>query len=291
MVSPKHINALISLLDDPDAEVYGAVSEALIQNGVGILPELETAWETSALELVQNRLENIIFAIQFNDSARMLQTWLDDGARSLLYGVFIVAKSYFPELDFDTIENKVKIMCHRIWLELNDGRSALETVQTINRFIYGEYGYRIPQQLSPDSHFINCALQSKKVSPPMLSLLYAIVAQTLNLPIYPVKLPKHIILAYMNKQADAQAPNAIYFYINPAHRGMAFSRLEVENALRHEGSNERCSLQPCSNAESVRMLLRSLVFNFERTNHPQHASRYKQLMAQLDQHLANKERE
>lgn len=290
MESPSSINALIKLLDDPDAEVYDVVSDALIQNGLGILPALEAAWETSRLELVQRRIEDIISSIQFNDTTQQLQDWLDDGATQLLQGVFLVAKSHFPELEYDTIENKIKIIGHRIWLELSNERPALESVQAINRFIYGEYGYRIHPQLCPESHFINCVLQTKKASPIMLSLLYSIVAQTLNIPIYPVKLPKHIILAYRNMRAvDSQSPDAIYFYINPAHRGMAFSRLEVENALQSEG--ETCSLQPCSNAVAVRSLLRSLVFNLERLNQLAQVQRYRQMIDLIDQYLANKTRE
>ena len=47
MQTTREINALFTLIDDPDEEVYSTVSEKLIAYGKGIIPNLEHLWETT----------------------------------------------------------------------------------------------------------------------------------------------------------------------------------------------------------------------------------------------------
>ena len=53
------INALIDLLDDPDAEVFNNIRARLISYGEEVIPELESAWEASFNNVVQTRIEKV----------------------------------------------------------------------------------------------------------------------------------------------------------------------------------------------------------------------------------------
>ena len=65
-MNKNEINALISLLEDPDHDIYFQVRNKLVQLGVEIIPDLENAWEMNFDSLVQSRAERIIHEIQFN---------------------------------------------------------------------------------------------------------------------------------------------------------------------------------------------------------------------------------
>ena len=150
MERPERIKALIELLDDPDSEVYSVVQDTLVRSGPSVLPELESAWEDSGLDLVQHRLEDIISAIQFNDTAQQLIVWAQMGESDLLHGMMLVAKLRYPELDFGLIVNKIKMLCHRIWLDLPSGLPPTGTVQAISRFCFEEQKFAVHPQLTAE---------------------------------------------------------------------------------------------------------------------------------------------
>ncbi len=64
MAKTDEIAALYTLIDDPDEEVFGVVSERIVNYGTPIIPTLEHWWETTPNEQVQNRIENLIHRLQ-----------------------------------------------------------------------------------------------------------------------------------------------------------------------------------------------------------------------------------
>jgi len=47
------IQALITLLDDPNDEVFMQVESELLRQTIDVIPHLEAAWERSRMELFQ----------------------------------------------------------------------------------------------------------------------------------------------------------------------------------------------------------------------------------------------
>jgi len=56
-MSSKEISALITLLDDPNSEVFNTVMTNLLKKGSEAIPQLEKAWESSLDERLQRRIE------------------------------------------------------------------------------------------------------------------------------------------------------------------------------------------------------------------------------------------
>ena len=73
----KKIRALIDLLDDPDSKIFETVKNQLLRQGASVIPELEKSWESSLNDNLQNKIENIIQQIQFQDTAKELQKTLE----------------------------------------------------------------------------------------------------------------------------------------------------------------------------------------------------------------------
>ncbi|MEY2829175.1 MAG: hypothetical protein RIQ33_1033, partial [Bacteroidota bacterium] len=84
--------SLISLLDDPDEEVYNNVFAKLCECGPIVIPQLENEWEHNVDELVQVRLETLIHTIQFDALKNALKTWVLNHADDLQMGILIFNK-------------------------------------------------------------------------------------------------------------------------------------------------------------------------------------------------------
>ena len=69
------INALVKLLDDPDENIYQQVQQRLLEYGNDAISHLESAWEQSLDTLLQERIENIVHTIQFNNVKEDLNLW------------------------------------------------------------------------------------------------------------------------------------------------------------------------------------------------------------------------
>jgi alpha-D-ribose 1-methylphosphonate 5-phosphate C-P lyase len=67
MEQTKEISALLNLIDDPDEEVFGAVSNKILDFGRTIIPNLEHLWETTPDEQIQERIELIIHRLHYTD--------------------------------------------------------------------------------------------------------------------------------------------------------------------------------------------------------------------------------
>jgi len=78
MAKTDEIAALYTLIDDPDEEVFGVVSDRIVNYGTTIIPTLEHWWETTPNEQVQTRIENLIHRLQFRDLRRNFTDWKQD---------------------------------------------------------------------------------------------------------------------------------------------------------------------------------------------------------------------
>ena len=81
----KEIQAILTLLEDPDREIYEAVFQSLMNKGIDVVPDLERAWEVTANSETQDRIENIIYKIQINFILKSLNNWVKDGGTGFLH--------------------------------------------------------------------------------------------------------------------------------------------------------------------------------------------------------------
>lgn len=130
MKAPTSIQALVQLIDDPDESVFEHVRDQLLKIGSEAIPYLENSWETDYYGLLfQNRIEQIIHDIQFDEVKANLQSWTKSADKDLLKGAIIIAKYQFPGLDENKIHESIQAIRKDIWLELNDHQTAFEQVK------------------------------------------------------------------------------------------------------------------------------------------------------------------
>jgi regulator of sirC expression with transglutaminase-like and TPR domain len=270
-MNKQELKAILTLLEDPDTEIFEAVYQSLMDKGVDIVPDLEKAWEFSGNELIQDKLENIIQKIQLNFVHTLLSNWIRDGAADLIDGAYIVAKYQYPDLGLFEIQNPIEKIKHDAWLEINENLTALEKVRILNHVIFDNHKFiaNTTNYYSPQNSYINQVILSKKGNPISLGILYASIAQKLGLPIYGVNLPKNFVLAYKDEFNEFVNPVSksenILFYINPFNKGAVLGRKEIDFFLKQQNiTPDEMFYQPCSNVEVIQRLLLNLIYSYEK---------------------------
>ncbi|MCK4747101.1 MAG: transglutaminase family protein, partial [Bacteroidales bacterium] len=229
----KELEALMSLLEDPDSQVFDTVSGRLIELGEEVVVPLEKRWEITLRPDLQVRIENVIKKIHFNSLMRDMDSWRSSGGNDLLYGAYLVARFQYPDLEYEPLNAMVDKISRDIWLELNNNLTALEKVKVINYFLYDihKFDKSLKKAHTPQLYFINHVLDTHKGSPVLLGLIYAELARRLNLPIYGVNLPRNFVLCFYD-QDFPDDPNGILFYINPSDSGAVLGLKELKHFLR-----------------------------------------------------------
>ena len=270
------VHALISLLDDPDEKVFHQIKDKLLTLGFDVIPELESAWENSFDTILQQRIESIIHKIQSDSLVRAIKEWSYPENQDLLIGALLVARSQYPDINEALIRKHIEQIKQDIWLELNNNLTALEKVRVINHILFDVHNLsgNTSNFHAPQNSYINTVLETKKGNQVSLSIIYAVIAQDLRIPIYGVNLPEHFILAYVD-QPVGQAPQTmadqdmVLFYVNPFSRGSVVSKKEIEAFVRQQRLEPKPEFfAPCSNLSIIRRLLNNLMASYEKLGYP-----------------------
>jgi regulator of sirC expression with transglutaminase-like and TPR domain len=290
-MNTKELNALINLLDDPDEEIFSMVKGRLMSLGHEVIPVLENVWEMGDPfnNLVQTRIETIIHKIQFDTINQSVRNWVNQGSADILTGAIIIARYQYPDLDEKKLKNKLDQISRDVWIELNDHLTALEKVRILNHIIFDVHGFsgNTINYHAPQNSYINNVIESKKGNPLSLSILYAIVAQKLGIPIYGVNLPQHFILAYVDSESTEDQyigqDGEVLFYINPFSRGAVFSKNEIDAFLKQLNLEaDEAFYQPCSNIDIIKRLITNLIYSYDKLGYPSKKEELQELLKTLN---------
>ncbi|MCU4173576.1 transglutaminase-like domain-containing protein [Carboxylicivirga sp. N1Y90] len=285
-MNKEKIKALITLLDDPNEEIYSSVENELLKERVDIVPELEDAWENSLNGLFQERVEAIIHNIQLNDIKLELRKWLNTDSRDLLHGAFLVCKYQYPELSIDSLKAQLADLRKDIWLELNEHLTSLEKIRIVNHVLFDTHKYsrNTNRFLAPENNFISEVLSTRKGNPISLSIIYSILCKELGLPVFGVNLPKNFILAFMDDSAvkeegEIKDVTSVLFYVNPINKGAVLGRKEIEYFVKQQKLKlKEDYFLPCDNAIIVRRLFNNLSYAFDNRGDEVKKNEIKQLL-------------
>lgn len=285
----RELKALISLTDEPDNDIFNQIVKKILLYGTAAIPFLEERWENSFDSLTQQRLLNILHNIQFDNVCIELDHWVKFGSKDMFAAFMHITRYQYPDVNEDEIKQKIGEIRKDIWLELNEGLTALEKVKVINHILYDihKFSGNVENFHAPQNSYLNTLLETRKGNPLSLGILYMIISQQLNIPVYGVNLPEHFVLAYTNEIAEEKLEfldeNEVLFYINPFSKGAVFSRKEVEhfiNQLKLEPLE--MFFKPCSNLDIIRRLINNLIYSYNKLGHTDKIKELELLMKMLN---------
>ncbi len=267
------IKALISLLDDDDADVISQVEKELLAQGGSMIPFLEKEWEQNFNPIVQKRIEDIVHLLQFVLLEERFAQWKKTGGADLMEGLWLICTYQYPDLEFSTIKNSMEQIYYEAWLDMKPDMLPMEQVKVLNNVLFNKLKFTSNTKNfhSPANSMISQVLESKKGNPLSLCAIYMMVAQKLKLPIYGVNLPSLFILTYKNDSSQ--------FYINAFNKGLIFTKDDIDNYL-HQLNLAPIDVfyQPCSNIDIVARVLRNLVISFEKLSEMERVDDVKKML-------------
>jgi regulator of sirC expression with transglutaminase-like and TPR domain len=272
MEEKKAILALIQLLEDPDENIFNHVYQELLDYGLKVIPILESSWELDVKNLVhQQRIENLIHEIQFNDTQWKLKSWKNTENKDLIEAWLIISNWKYPGLNNQLILDKLHEIKKGIWLEINEQQTAYEKVKILNKIFFQHYKFKGNNQNyhSPLNSFINTVLETKQGNPLSLSIIYSFIAQELNIPIYGVNLPNHFVLAYLdenkvNPLLGNDTSSGVLFYINVFSNGAIIYENDIKSFLNQLKIKEHSSyFEPCGNSLIIQRILINLISSYQ----------------------------
>lgn len=234
METNKEITALFHLLDDPDEDVFNAVSLKIVGYGRPIIPNLEHLWETTPDVHTQERIELLIHRLHFRDLTEDFHQWNVAGHHDLLLGALLACKFQFPDLATIPVQQEIEKVRRNIWLELNNYLTPLEQINIVTSILYSYYGLKGNETnyQEPNEFLLNKTLEAKRGNQVSNGILYLLLCELLDIPVRAISIPKQFVIAYFKPgYSDENLPNPyhkIEFFIDPTS-GQVFTHQDVEN--------------------------------------------------------------
>jgi regulator of sirC expression with transglutaminase-like and TPR domain len=286
-MTTKEIKALISLLDDP--EIAPQIQDEIQNLGETIIPYLEESWEETLDPQQQQRLEDLIHQLQFEGLQQRLRVWRDAGAQDLLEGMWLLNSYQYPDADLQALSRAIEQLRFETWTLLRSEMHPADQVQILNQVIFRNHKFSANTQHfhSPANSMLQRVIETKRGNPLSLCVIYLLVAQRLDLPVFGVNLPNLFVLTYQPENKAFPS-----FYINCYNRGVVLSKADIEHYVGQLGiTSQEAFYEPCSNLDIVRRAMRNLQVGFEKLQEPGKAEEVAQLLTILTDDKPKQEEE
>ncbi|HEY2721391.1 MAG TPA: transglutaminase family protein [Chitinophagaceae bacterium] len=277
MEESREISALFLLIDDPDEEVFDAVSKKIVDYGKPIIPNLEHLWETTPSEETQTRIELLIHRLHYRDLTDDFHEWSVSGHHDLAQGALLTCRFLYPELSASSLSPEIEKIRRNIWLELNNYLTPLEQINIVTSILYSYYGLKGSETSyqQPNEFLLNKVLEAKHGNQISNGILYLILREMLDIPVKAIGVPKQFVIAYFKSgYSEENLPNPlgkIEFFIDPTS-GQVFTHKDVENYFKRIAvPSANTYFKPQTNKRIIQQLLRELSKCFDDDK-----SRYKQ---------------
>lgn len=233
----REISALLKLIDDPDDEVFGAVSNKIVEFGKPIIANLEDLWEHTEDEGIQTRIELLIHRLHYTDLTEDFRQWSLSGHYDLMLGAMLAAKFQYPDLATAPILQEIEKVRRNVWLELNNYLTPLEQIRIVTGILYGYYGLKGTEisYSNVNDFLLHKVLETKKGNQLSNGILYLIICELLDIPVKAIGIPKQFVLAYFkpgySTEQNDQFISKVEFFIEPAS-GQVFSHKDIESYFK-----------------------------------------------------------
>lgn len=278
MEETREISALMTLIDDPDKEVFDSVCSRIISYGKIIIPNLEHLWENTHDEDVQEKIELLIHRLHYQDLQQEFTEFTKSTEQDLLAGALLIARYQYPDLVNTAVYQEIEKVRRNIWLELNSYLTALEQINIVNRIFYTYHKYKgVEVSYQHQEEFlINKIIETKRGNAITNGIIYQVLCQMLDIPVKVVKIPRQYLLAYFDTSYEYFNPNkenssGIHFFIDPMN-GHIYTQKDVDTYFKKIGITVNVShFKPMTNTAILQFLTEEFAKCFE-----DDATQYKQ---------------
>lgn len=267
----KELDYLIKLLDDEDENIYNSVRERFLSHGENTSEYLRGFLNDENI-LIKKRAGEIISTINYDKIRSELIRLSNSDSDDLLENSMIALTEFaYPSTDKNEIKKILNEMSADISQKLNfinpdySRINVLQLLNVINDYLFNEKGFsgNSENYFDPDNSYIGKVLEKKTGIPVTLSVVYLLIANRLNIPVFGINLPGHFILKYIKETKE--------YFIDPYNNGIIISMKEASEFIKNAGmTNEEFKnipyLHPATDKEIILRVIRNLIEVYKKEN-------------------------
>jgi len=263
-VVDKQFIALVSLLDDPDENVFMLIRKKLLESELNEINMYQNYYESLEDGVVKQRFKFILSDMLRQVTVHKLMRWRDSDKQDIAEALLHVSAFLEPGIDTYKLNEKIDALSKEIWLELNHNLTSLEKIKVVNHLLFVIHALKGKQNdEAVHLYYPSYVLQTGYGNAFALGMLYLAILQNNNLPVYGVDLPGHFLLAYTRDYWMPGWPfeesNKVLFYINPFKNGAVFTAREIEAYLEQSQLKKKETyFIPCTNEKLVVRYLKAV---------------------------------
>jgi hypothetical protein len=201
-------------------------------------------------DLHGQRLDELVHGLHFAALRNRSVAWGFGQERSVLEGAIILEEAVMPHADGEGIRAAFQKLRRDAWLEMDTSLTTLEQVRLLNHTLFERYGLaklhrRTPQ---PGDALLGQVLQQRKGNPVGIGMLYLALAQSLEMPLYPVQLRHHFLLCCHDEDRIPEKPGSgadASFYIHPFGKGSIILPGDIEDFISESERQAGTFCAPC----------------------------------------------
>lgn len=222
----QEIFAILSLLEDADETIVPDLSKKLLQYGERAIPFLAEQEYLAVLPETVLAIKKAIRLINYDLVINQYRAWLKNNNRTLLDLLLITDRLFNSEPSHEKVLTQIEKIRLDIWLELNDELTSFEQFRIINHFFFTQYSFDFEAEFKEPFALLSLenSLFNRSGSSLMITFIYQIITQKLNIPVKAYQLGNKYFLAYPNYEPDLniglESPmNEVMFFILPDQNG------------------------------------------------------------------------
>lgn len=235
--SSSNIEALVSMLDEQDPELYHSISEAVLRLGEEAVPYLERARFLKTTPLWTSRVENMLRELRVEIGCRKLEYWKKEKEPDLMQGFYFLSSVFYPELSWEEVRDECNQLHGDCWLLLAGLDNLQKCIVLFNNFFFNHCKFnlnsRITSEFRFDDFFLPAVLQQRQGNERSLALVYQYLATRNKLPVFLLNLPVVNLLA-CTIDMEMKRKEDIRFCIDITHRGALIRREDLEPVLTNQ---------------------------------------------------------
>lgn len=279
---PVDIKSLVSLLDDPDGDVYNSVVSAIMELGEDAVPYLEGLMEETIDELTVSRATAVLSKLYFNRVLAAFRGWVAAGASDLSTGLLLLARLHNKDCDTEMLSRDMLRIRRQIWLECNQFLTPLEQINVFLNILFKQRNikdFRLLFKPEASKYFsLETVLLRNVGSELLIGALYQVYFDVFEIPVRLFEVfPNKFYAAYLSDLAENK--DRILCFIYPSY-GEVFSYEDMQESLRVLKS-DLGNIRKLSSLDIMKSLLENIALQYAREHNVLQAHQVNELLKLL----------
>lgn len=280
MAQKSEIQSLVSLLDDPDPYVQGAVRRRLFELGESAVPLLDQERSTIRDEQERELINSIIREITYGSVKEDFVDILDGGMKNrkqLEQAVFTLSRFDNPTLRVSEYARKLDRFADDIRDDIRFEPDQGRQMHILLDYVFGELGFSggTTDYYHLKNAYLDRVIDRRRGLPIALSLVVLFLARRLELPFHGVNMPIHFLLKFKGDKEE--------ILIDPFDHGKTVTYNQCYYFLKQNGVEPKPShFDEVSDAAMLSRMIGNLMRSYRRDEQEQKAEDLQQLLQTLE---------